>query len=148
SGVEHGSLPLLAYTLDQLFEAENGAWLTHATYDAFGGIRGAIGRRAEESFAGVDAETQAALPRLFRELVAVDRSGIATRHRASRGSIARDPAAERLAERLVRARLLTADVHDGVETFEVAHEALFESWPRLKLWLDESRDFLQWRQRL
>ena len=31
---------------------------------------------------------------------------------------------------------------------EVAHEALFESWPRLKLWLDESRDFLFWRQRL
>jgi tetratricopeptide (TPR) repeat protein len=148
SGIEPGSLPLLAYTLDQLFDAEHDTLLTHATYDELGGIRGAISRRAEGAYTAADAESQAALPRLFRELVAVDRTGIATRQRASRRELGKDPAAARLAEQLVRSRLLIADTHDGVETLEVAHEALFESWPRLKLWLDESRDFLLWRQRL
>lgn len=148
SGIEPGSLPLLAYTLDQLFDAEPDAQLTHATYDRLGGIRGAISRRAEDAYTAADTESQTALPRLFRELVAVDRTGIATRQRAVRRVLAEDPPTARLAEQLVRSRLLIADTHDGVETLEVAHEALFASWPRLKLWLDESRDFLLWRQRL
>ena len=48
------------------------------------------------------------------------------------------PAARRLIEALVAARLLTT--RDG--GIEVAHEALFKAWPRLDQWLTDENDFL------
>ena len=48
-----------------------------------------------------------------------------------------------LADALVEQRLLT----EGLDTLEVAHEALLRQ-PPLSVWLEEDREFLVWRDRL
>src|SRR4029077_10392950 len=50
------SLPLLQFTLAELFERRSGAVITRETYAAMGGIAGAIASRAEEQYAVLDAE--------------------------------------------------------------------------------------------
>lgn len=148
TGQEPGRLPLLAYTLEQQYRMEkNAGRLTLRGYEKLNGLRGAIGRRAEETFARLDESAQAALPLLFGELVALDPNGTVTRRRALRERIV-GKAGQRLADELIGCRLLSADQSAGTEFIEVAHEALFESWPRLRLWLDQNRQFLLWRERL
>lgn len=51
-------------------------------------------------------------------------------------------------ERLVQARLLIARDEGGERVLEVAHEALFSAWDRLRAWLDEDRERLRLRERL
>ena len=45
----------------------------------------------------------------------------------------------------MEARLLVSGKDTG--TIEVAHEALLRTWPLLKGWLEESREFLLWKSR-
>lgn len=144
TGDDPGALALLAYALQQLYEASHGTggWLTWADYERIGGVQGAIGEQARDAFERLSAEAQAALPTVFRELVEVDERGTATRKRAPLEAVIGDnPACEELVTALTDARLL---VTSGGEypVVEVAHEALFRSWPRLVAWLTEARDDL------
>ncbi|MFD7498882.1 trypsin-like peptidase domain-containing protein [Streptomyces sp. NPDC059832] len=41
-----GILPLLSFTLAQLWDGQRGGHLTHDAYDALGGVRGALGKHA------------------------------------------------------------------------------------------------------
>ena len=45
-------------------------------------------------------------------------------------------------------RLLVTGEKDGKATAEVAHEILLKTWPTLKRWLEEEREFLVWRGEL
>jgi hypothetical protein len=45
-------------------------------------------------------------------------------------------------------RLLVTGERDGKATAEVAHEILLKTWPTLKRWLEEEREFLIWRGEL
>jgi formylglycine-generating enzyme required for sulfatase activity len=44
--------------------------------------------------------------------------------------------------------LIVTSEMDGKATAEVAHEILFKTWPTLKRWLEDERDFLVWRGEL
>ena len=86
TGAEPGALPLMAFALEQLYDGRTAEGsLTHAAYDRFGGVKGAISRRAEDTYGALDATAQATLPAVFRELVEVDLTDegwVATRRRA------------------------------------------------------------------
>lgn len=130
-----GRLALVAFTLEKLYEADktNGC-LTHASYQGFGGVSGTIAQKADETCQclqdqGVNVET--ALGQVFRELATIDpERNVATRKRASPSRFKGDALC--LKNTLVEARLLVSDK----DMVEVAHEVLFESWPRLKAWIE------------
>jgi hypothetical protein len=62
TGTEPGALALMAYALDELYhQGHNDHLLTKAEYEALGGVQGAIGKRAEVVFIGLDAEDDAAM---------------------------------------------------------------------------------------
>ena len=46
-----GALPLLQFTLDQLFQRRSGRQLTLSAYREIGGVKGALARQAEETYA-------------------------------------------------------------------------------------------------
>jgi conflict system STAND superfamily ATPase/sulfatase-modifying factor enzyme 1 len=145
---EPGALTLMAFALNHLYEErKRDGLLTHATYEKFGGVKGAIARRAEEVFSRLDQDTQDALGEVLGEIVEVDDQGVATRRRAPMHRIT-GSAAKQLVEALAEARLLVKGEGDGTEAVvEVAHEALFERWPRVSHWIDDRREELRlWRQ--
>jgi hypothetical protein len=139
TGAAPGALALMAFALDQLYKASdhNGRLTLHA-YQAFGGVQGAIGTRAQETFDKLSEAAKKTLPRVFRELLEVDENGTATRKRAPLEQVERDAASRELIQALVGARLLTTS--QGL--VEVAHEALFRSWGNLKAWIEEAQDDL------
>jgi len=125
TGTDSGALALLAYALDQLHQASAGQGvLTRAAYRAFGGVRGAIGAQAQATFDRLTAEAQAALPRVFRELVEVggDESGAATRKRAPLERVQSDAASAQLTQELVQTRLLVTSEGAGDEALGLVKE--------------------------
>ena len=76
-----GVLPLLQYALTELFERRDGRKLTLAAYHEIGGVLGALGRRAEEIFAGLDQPEQDAARQLFLRLVTLGEGVEDTRRR-------------------------------------------------------------------
>src|SRR5215471_16638686 len=84
TGSDPGALALLAFALAELYEAcQPGTTLTRAAYDSFGGVQGAIARRADTTYGALAEVAQRALGEVFKELVEVDpERGIPTRKRA------------------------------------------------------------------
>jgi hypothetical protein len=145
-----GHLPLLEFTLAELYSHRAGNHIGAAQYDAIGGVKGAIASRAEAIFTNrPPAEQDAGLRALTRlvRVAAGGEEGSDTRQRVTRAAL---PAASLpLVDAFVNERLLVSDRDAaGLETVEVAHEALLKGWPRLHSWVDTDRSFLLFRQRL
>jgi hypothetical protein len=122
--------------------------LTHGAYDAMGGLAGAVAERAERSIARFLPSGEPALRRLFLMLVRPGQGTPDTRRRASFGEA--DELTEQMVAVLADARLVVVgyDPVNGDRTVEIAHEALIQSWHRLRDWVTADREFLVWRQRL
>ena len=142
TGAEPGALALMAFALSELYQARTGdGHLTHRAYEDFGGVGGAIGRRADGTFGRLPAGVQGRLGEVFRDLVEIDERGVATRRRAFLSRVATSDEARLLVGALTDARLLVTSSAGGRESVvEVAHEALFRNWPRLAAWIQETAD--------
>ncbi len=125
-----GSLPLLQYALTELFERRQDNRITFQAYRSLGGLLGVLGRRADEVYAGLEAEGQALARQLFLRLVALGEGTEDTRRRALRSELetlqAEEGAMQRVIDVFGRIRLLSFDRDplSGTPTVEVAHEAL------------------------
>jgi formylglycine-generating enzyme required for sulfatase activity len=149
TGTDPGALALLAFALHELYEARTSeGQLTHAAYEAFGGVRGAISQRAEHVFTSLPVPVQDLLGGVFRELIEVNEQGVATRRRVLRARLASSPEADELVDAFTNARFLVTDRGvDGQPVVEVAHEALLREWPRLAGWVsDFANDLRLWQQ--
>ena len=135
AGSEPGLLPLVSACLTRLWAAREGRRLTLGGYVAMGGLHGAIARVAEDAIAGLPAEAlNTARILLLRLAGPGEGHGVVRRRVPVAELFALDlPQARQVVAALVEARLLSAaDGH-----VEVAHEALFRTWPRLVEWLVE-----------
>ena len=140
---EPAALPLLQYTLTELFDRRDGTTMTMAAYQAMDGLSGALVGRAEAIHAAQDDVDRPAVRRLFRRLVTPGEGAEDTRRRARRSELTGIP--PQLVDDYGAARLLTFDVDPVTRepTVEVAHEALIRQWPRLRSWVDHDRDGLR-----
>lgn len=148
---QQGALPLLEFTLDQLFTNRSAdGLLTLAAYEALGGVEGALSTRAEAAFKALPAQTRDALPEVLRAVARV--SSDLTSELPSRRAAVLDRMslpARRLVDAFIAERLFVAErAPDGLSTVTVAHEALFRHWPRVAEWFDSDREFLRLRARV
>jgi WD40 repeat protein/transcriptional regulator with XRE-family HTH domain len=154
-----GALPLLQFTLDQLFARRVDRQLTGASYRALGGVRGALTRQAEATYNGLADDEQRRLARaLFLRLIdpGLTEQDTTRRRAAITELVLPDPAeTQRLSavvDAFIAARLLvTTREHTVIEgdtgtTVEVSHEALIREWDRLGAWLHEARDDIRRQQ--
>jgi WD40 repeat protein len=147
-GGEPGNLPLLEFVLKELWEKRRGGVLLNETYDAIGGVQGAVATKADELFKALSSAEQKTLRRVFLRIVRPTENGLDTRRRAAFSEL--PPEAEELVVKLAKERLLVTDqsASDLERTVEVAHEALISNWSTLRAWVNEDREFLLWRERL
>ena len=176
TGTKAGNLALMAFALEQLYNRRSGRMITWEAYNSFNGVEGAVANKAEEVFQAwlVDGQGEetvgqadALLSEVFSELVEIDEeTGAPIRRRAAldmwdlavgisgadaavpagRGTV---PTARKLIQDFIGARLLVADDVDMAgPTLEVAHEAVFRSWPLLSKWIESRRYQFVLRKRL
>jgi hypothetical protein len=164
-----GALPLMQYALTELFERRESVQtqhaasqqaasqqLTKAAYHNLGGVKGALGRRAEEVYQALSEADRVLARQIFLRLVTLGEGVEDTRRRVLLAELeALSPIpSPKLGEgrrgegemptvlsAFGKARLLSfdRDLQTRGPTVEVAHEALLREWPRLREWLTECR---------
>ena len=145
------SLPLLQFTLQQLYErrveTKDGARLTHNAYDALGGLEGAVAAEAERAVSRLNPEAVATLPRLLRRLAEPAHDGkTLTLREVSRSEAEADPSEAALVDALTAARILIVRTDaKGCPTVRLAHDAVFVSWPKAKDAAHANREFYRVR---
>jgi WD40 repeat protein/class 3 adenylate cyclase len=153
-GGEPGALPLLQYALTELFEQRRGSTMTLDGYRAIGGVSGALARRADSVYGELDEDQKEAARQLFLRLTATVVEEELARRRVPRSEVLSvdvgSTAMESAIEAFGAARLLSFDRDpvSGSPTVEVAHEALFREWGRLRGWLDAAREDLRTQRRV
>ncbi|MEU9960559.1 hypothetical protein [Streptomyces sp. NPDC050982] len=140
-----GALPMLSHALLETWHRRHGRTLTTAAYEASGGVRGAIAATAENLYGKLSAAQARTARQVLLRLIEPGQGTSDTRRPVRRAELeSADPEVSLVVERLARARLLTVDA----ECVELAHEALIDSWPRLRGWVEEDRERLRHHRRL
>ncbi len=140
---EPASLPLLQYTLTELYDRRENDTISLTDYESIGRVAGAVAGRAEDLYSQLSAEDRQAAQRLFLRLVIPGEGAEDTRRRASRAELT--SVSDGVIDAFGSHRLLSFD-RDPITrlpTVEVAHEALIRAWPRLRDWVDGDRDGLR-----
>jgi formylglycine-generating enzyme required for sulfatase activity len=142
-----GALPLLSYTLDdmwtQMVKRGDGVLRLPAQSFELGGV---LVDRAD-AFLAAHPKSQDNLRRIFTLKLATVREGEEpTRRRALRSEFSDEE--WRLVSELANHpyRLLVTATPEGGETYaELAHEAILRRWGKLRDWTAAEREFLAWR---
>jgi len=142
---EKDSLPMLQFTLNELYRRRSGQMLTQAAYRELGGLSGSIATTAELVLR-TEAESARLAPRLFRSLVSVDDAGNATRRYAPLSEMSGEAAQQRLLQRFIEARLCVTDQRGGQAVVAFAHDTLLQTLPALTEWLQQETGLMQTRE--
>ncbi len=118
-----GVLPMLSHALAETWHRRDGAVMTLHGYRTTGGIRGAIGRTADELYDSLFRAPDGRSPRRAVPLVAQSPGGEPVGSRVATKSLLGDREREQVLAQLVNARLVTA----GMDTRRVGARVLGES---------------------
>jgi hypothetical protein len=160
-----GALPLMQYTLDQLWRYEEkldgltDRLLNTENYLSLGGVRGALEKHVEKVFTDLDAAAQQATKQIFLSLVKTrTQDGISTAvSKSMRRAELQGEAVQKTIDCLINENLLVSNSsessqpalqsYEGMKpqqaTIEVTHEILLTSWQRLKGWIREAGEILR-----
>ncbi len=156
AGTESGSLPLVAHALVETWVRRTDNMLTLAGFLDCGGVAGAISQSADATYEHqLDDDGREATRRLMLKLVNPGDNTPDTRRVVNREDVLQltSDGAEQsdiastltdVIKKLTAARLLTVDN----SKVQIAHEALLRNWPRLRQWIEESRDDLRMRRKI
>jgi formylglycine-generating enzyme required for sulfatase activity len=147
SATDAGALPLLSYLLDDMWtrmvERGDGVLRLPAQAIDLGGVLVERG----EAFVSAHPDREDAIKRILTlKLATVREDGEPTRRRARRSEFSDDE--WRLVGGLADHpnRLVVTVMPEGGEAYaEIAHEAVFRRWDRLREWIAEAREFLIWK---
>src|SRR5262249_12962995 len=145
-----GALPLLSYLLDDMWArmVRRGDGVLRLPHQGIE-LGGVLVDRAD-AFLASHPNSQEQLRRIFTlKLATVREDEEPTRRRAPRSDFADEE--WRLISELADHpnRLLVTTTLEGADTYaEVAHEAIFRRWGRLRDWITGEREFLIWRSGL
>jgi formylglycine-generating enzyme required for sulfatase activity len=150
SAKDAGALPLLSYLLDdmwsQMVKRGDATLRLPAAAIELGGV---LAERGNAFLAHHPGSEDALRGLLTLKLAAVRENGEPTRRPAPRSEFTDEE--WRLVSELADHpnRLLVTATPEGGETFaEVAHEAIFRRWEKLREWIAAEREFLAWRSGL
>ncbi len=144
------ALPMLAWTLQQLYRGAGPGperVVTVDAYEALGGVIGALERQADRLTAELHRRGQGdlVLPTLLK-LVTIGEAGEPTRRRLERSRLT--AAENAIMQAFIDARLLTSSGAGKESTVEVAHEALLRQWPPLRQAITDAQEGLRIRSQV
>ena len=147
---EPGALPLMQFALKDLFDAQQtkGGLIALRLNDYLqrGGIRKALERHADQTFAKLNPEEQELARSIFTGLIEIGRGTQDTRRTAIFDELvpasAQSANVQAIIAKLADARLITTDEVAGKDTVTISHEKLIDAWPWLKKLVNENRDVI------
>ncbi|BDA66325.1 hypothetical protein CAL7716_004910 [Calothrix sp. PCC 7716] len=143
-----GRLPLLEFTLTQLWKQQQSGRLTYQAYQKIGRVEQALANYAEAVYTSLSEEQQKTAQQIFIQLVQPGEGTQDTRKLATREDILDEN--WDLVIYLASERLVVTNRNESTfeETVELVHEALIQHWGRLSGWMLLNRKFRTWQEGL
>ena len=145
---EENCLPLLEFTLFELWERRTGAELTFDSYRKLEGVTGALNAHADEIYKQLAIQKREHwVKRVMLQLVRTGEGTKDTRQRQYKADLlemaiddTERESIEAVINALVNGRLLVSDRIDNQDVIDLSHEALMRSWKRLVTWREGDRE--------
>lgn len=140
-------LPLLEFTLTQLWDKQYEGKLTHQAYEEIGGVETALSHYAEAVYGKLSVTDKKKVQQIFIQLVQPGEINTDIRRLATCEEVKVN---WELVTKLASARLVVTNRNEvtETETVEIVHEALIKNWHRLRKWMREDGEFRRWQEQL
>ncbi|MBW4617266.1 MAG: SUMF1/EgtB/PvdO family nonheme iron enzyme [Desmonostoc vinosum HA7617-LM4] len=152
---EPGMLPLLSYTLEQLWQRQTLNWLKLDSYQQLGGVRKTLENLAQQTYKQLSAEEQQIADLIFINLTQLGEGTPDTRKQVPQRdlvALGKSALVEQVIQKLAQSKLIvTSEQRRGeqkVAVVDVAHEALIRHWSRLRELLDNNREAIRTERRI
>ncbi len=156
---KYGSLPLLQYTLTELWRRRRGDKFTVAEYDSIGGIKGCLEKRANEVYQSLtEKERQIAREILLASIQIGLETEEVTEPIWKKDLVTKErslPEVSKVIQKLAAARLLiiskrrvAPDSNKMGTVIELAHSSTIRYWSKLGSWVESRRDAIGRWERL
>lgn len=152
-----GGLPLLQFTLRELWQQRSDNQLKLATYARLGGVTDALRREADRVYESFTSEQKLTAQHIFLNLTQLGDGAEDTRRRVRQNDLVspQHPVEQVAAvlKYLADANLVVTDEQVDLKgkrdaIVHISHEALIRHWPLLRSWLDENRALIIENRRL
>ena len=154
-----GSLPLLQYTLTELWKRDQDGCLDLRTYSQLGGVMGTLQKRATAVYDQFPDEQKPVVKHLFLALTQLGEGTEDTRRRVLMPDLVNKQYSELLigqvVQRLANENLIVTNalagkgnVNSSVSVVDISHETLIRHWTLLRKWIEENRDTLRQKRRI
>jgi len=144
------ALPVVEYLLEQLYikateENESARELKHHDYEALGGVQGVIAYRAEDSINRYPHLTN----EFFDYFIGLNSEELPFARSVEVEPIRKsNPELYKLIQSFIDTQLVIDCGNESITAIKLAHDSLFFQWDRLKQWLKDNKEYLQWRQQI
>ncbi|MBD1944355.1 AAA family ATPase [Coleofasciculus sp. FACHB-712] len=153
---EPGMLPLLSYTLEQLWQRQTLNWLKLDSYNKLGGVQKTLENLAEQTYKQLSVEEQRVADQIFIKLTQLGEGTPDTRKQVPQGDLFAQPQSAglvgRVIQKLVQAKLIVTSEQrkrqEKVAVVDVAHESLIRYWSRLRELLDNNREAIRTERKI
>jgi hypothetical protein len=154
-----GILPLLQYTLTELWKQRRDNCLRLKTYAQLGGVMGSLKQRATGVYESFSEVQKAAVRHIFLSLTQLGEGTEDTRRRVLKLDLVNERYPEELIDEVVQQLaneklIVTSEIVEKggisgrVAVVDVAHEALIRHWDILRKWIEEDRDNLRQKRKI
>ncbi len=143
-----GILPLMQYTLTELWERKRENRLMISHYTQLGGVKQALEKQANKVYESFSLEEQQIAKWIFLSLTRLGEETEDTRKQVRKqdliSSMRSQTLIEKVIERLADVKLIVTreleNEGERVAVVDIAHEALIRHWSLLRSWLDKNRE--------
>jgi hypothetical protein len=153
---EPGMLPLLSYTLEQLWQRQTLNWLKLDSYNQLGGVQKTLENLAEQAYRQLSVEEQRVADQIFIKLTQLGEGTPDTRKQVPQQDLVTHAQSadlvEQVIQKLAQAKLIVTGEQrkgqDKVAVVDVAHESLIRHWSRLRELLDNNREAIRTERKI
>jgi WD40 repeat protein len=153
---EPGMLPLLSYTLEQLWQRQTLNWLKLDSYNQLGRVQRTLENLAERAYKELSVEEQQVADQIFIRLTQLGEGTPDTRKQFPQGDLVAQPQSASLVEQVIQKLaqtklIVTSEQRKGQEkvaVVDVAHESLIRYWSRLRELLDNNREAIRTERKI
>lgn len=152
-----GNLPLMQYTLTQLWDEKKLNRLMLTDYTRLGGVKKALENHANGVYESLSSEEEKKVAkRIFLELTRLGKGTEHTRRQVRQEDLIPSPqlreVVEEIIQKLANAKLLVTGEEEiagkRVAVVNITHEALIRNWGKLEQWLKDNQTALLQKQEI
>ncbi|NES06194.1 MAG: hypothetical protein F6K22_27335 [Okeania sp. SIO2F4] len=150
----YGSLPLLQYTLTELWQQRRADQFSLTQYINLGGVKGCLEKQAYAIYHSFNARERQVAKQIFLKLVQINEDTVASCKQVLKTDLITPQQSlavvSKVLKKLVKARLILTtkftnyqNSNQTVTIVELAHNTIINNWSQLNFWVESNREAIK-----